>query len=239
MTKTDTFLQYFSLKTKEMTFRQKAEYYSEIVSVFASLLLILSISLDTFNNTQFLNDTVYLEIQFWVCMYFLVDIMFLWYISENRKKFMLSYFLIFLLSIPYTNIFNALSLQFTDAQLYLLRFIPLIRGGVALALLVLMMVKSSVTGLFISYMILLFSTIYFLSLIFYVFELSINPMVISYTDVLWWAAMTVTTVGSNIIPVTAAGKIATTGLAIVGMTTFPIFTVYITSIVHSANIKRT
>ena len=238
MTKMDSVLQYFSLKTKAMTFRQKAEYYSELVSVVASLLLILSISLDTFNNTQFLNDTVYLEIQFWVCMYFLVDIMFLWYISENRKKFMLSYFLIFLLSIPYTNIFNALSLQFTDAQLYLLRFIPLIRGGVALALLVLMMVKSSVTGLFISYMILLFSTIYFLSLIFYVFELSVNPLVTSYEDVLWWAAMTVTTVGSNIIPITAAGKVATTGLAIVGMTTFPIFTVYITSIVHSANIKR-
>ncbi len=43
--------------------------------------------------------------------------------------------------------------------------------------------------------------------------------------------MTVTTLGSNIIPVTSAGKVITTILAATGMTVFPIFTVYITSII--------
>lgn len=43
--------------------------------------------------------------------------------------------------------------------------------------------------------------------------------------------MTVTTLGSNIIPVTTAGKVITTVLAATGMTVFPIFTVYITSVI--------
>jgi voltage-gated potassium channel len=50
--------------------------------------------------------------------------------------------------------------------------------------------------------------------------------------------MTVTTVGSNIIPMTAVGKICTAVLAVVGMTTFPIFTAYITALVHGINEKQ-
>ncbi|NLZ11355.1 MAG: two pore domain potassium channel family protein, partial [Alcaligenaceae bacterium] len=63
----------------------------------------------------------------------------------------------------------------------------------------------------------------------------VNPSVTSYADALWWASMTVTTVGSNIIPVTTIGKLATATLAVVGMTTFPIFTAYITALVHNFN----
>ena len=47
--------------------------------------------------------------------------------------------------------------------------------------------------------------------------------------------MTTTTVGSTIIAQTALGKIATTTLAVVGMTTLPIFTVYITSLIQRFN----
>ncbi|MFV0626419.1 MAG: ion channel [Alphaproteobacteria bacterium] len=230
-------LKYFSSKTKEMTFKQKAEYYSQILSVIASLILIVSISLDTFSNTQSLNDDVYLKIQFWICIYFLVNIMFMWHISQEKHKFFLRWIFIFLLSIPYTSIFSVFELNLSDEALYLLRFIPLIRGGAALAILVFMMVKSNATGIFISYMVLLFSTIYFLSLIFYVFELSTNVRIETYSDVLWWASMTVTTVGSDILPVTAIGKISATLMAVVGMTFFPIFTVYITSVVQDMNKK--
>ena len=52
------------------------------------------------------------------------------------------------------------------------------------------------------------------------------------------ASMTVTTVGSNIVPETTLGKVCTALLATCGMTIFPIFTVYITSLVQRMNQSR-
>ena len=50
--------------------------------------------------------------------------------------------------------------------------------------------------------------------------------------VLWWAYMDVTTVGSNIIAVTPTGRVLSVLLAALGMMMFPIFTVYVTSLVE-------
>ena len=86
-------------------------------------------------------------------------------------------------------------------------------------------------GLFATYVILLIATVYFSSLVFYMLEQGVNPEVKDYTDALWWASMDVTTVGSNITPVTPEGRILAVVLAALGMMMFPIFTVYITSIV--------
>ena len=55
---------------------------------------------------------------------------------------------------------------------------------------------------------------------------------------LWWASMTVTSVGSSIVPETTLGKVCTALLATCGMTIFPIFTVYITSLVQRMNQSR-
>ena len=66
-------------------------------------------------------------------------------------------------------------------------------------------------------------------------EHDLNPMVKGYGDALWWALMDVTTVGSNIYAVTVAGKVMSVALAAVGMMMFPVFTVYITSLVQRGN----
>ena len=69
-------------------------------------------------------------------------------------------------------------------------------------------------------------------------EHKVNPEVKDYSDALWWAFMDVTTVGSNIIAVTPTGRILSVLLAALGMMMFPIFTVYVTSLVQSANKKK-
>ena len=84
----------------------------------------------------------------------------------------------------------------------------------------------------------LFATVYFSSLIFYVLELGVNTGVHNYGDALWWAFMDVTTVGSNIEAVTTTGRILSVVLAALGMMMFPIFTVYVTSIVQKANAQK-
>ena len=43
-----------------------------------SLFLIISISMDTFHNIPFINQGSYLRIQFWICMFFLFDFLFLY-----------------------------------------------------------------------------------------------------------------------------------------------------------------
>ena len=65
-----------------------------------------------------------------------------------------------------------------------------------------------------------------------------NALVTGYGDALWWAFMGVTTVGSNIIAVTATGRVLSVLLAALGMMMFPIFTVYVTSLVERRNKEK-
>lgn len=210
-------------------------YISHIFAVIVSTILVFIISFETFSNSHFLTDTIYAKLELSICLYFMLDTIFLWCISDDKWKIFRRYLIIFLLSIPYSGIIHYFSLALPNEVLYLVRFIPLVRGGVALAMLVFMTVKNIASGLLISYILLLLSTSYFLSLIFYVFEAGVNPLVKNYGDVIWWAAMTVTTLGSNIIAVTVVGKVVTTILAAVGMMIFPVFTVYVTSVVQRMN----
>lgn len=84
----------------------------------------------------------------------------------------------------------------------------------------------------------LLATVYFSSLIFFVLEHKVNPLVPNYGEALWWAFMDVTTVGSNIYAVTITGKVLSVLLAALGMMMFPIFTVYVTSLVQKANLDK-
>ncbi|MCR4160654.1 potassium channel family protein [Kerstersia gyiorum] len=209
-----------------------------LLGVLASLVLIVSISFEAFSNSAFTGDTIYTKIQLGVCLYFLLDFFLLFIIARDRLKFFFKNFVLIILSVPYSYLITRFSLNFSSEVLYLLRFLPIIRGGAALIILVQMVVSNRVSGLFITYLAIFFSITYFETLIFYVFEAGINPLVKSYPDALWWASMTVTTVGSNIIPATTIGKICTASLAVVGMTTFPIFTAYITTVIHNLNDRQ-
>lgn len=206
-----------------------------ILGVLASLVLIISISFEALTHAAFTDDTVYTRIQLGVCLYFLLDFFLLLIVAPNRLRFFARNFVLILLSVPYAWLIHRFTYDLSSEALYVVHFLPILRGGVALAVLVRMLVRNRISGLFIVYLALFFSISYFQTLIFYVFEAGVNPLVKSYADALWWASMTVTTVRSNIIPVTTIGKICTAVLAVVGMTTFPIFTAYITALVHNLN----
>lgn len=206
--------------------------------VLASLVLIASISLEAFSGEVFAQESVYARIQLGVCLYFLLDFFLLMVLAPKKMRFFFRHFLLIVLSVPYLSLMHFFSLSFSQEVQYVLKFLPIMRGGAALIILVKMVVSNSITGLFIAYLVSFFSIVYFQTLIFFVFESASNPMVGTYYDALWWASMTVTTVGSNIVPVTVLGKVSTAMLATVGMTVFPIFTVYVTSVVQRMNQGR-
>lgn len=206
------------------------------LTVFLTIFLVASISIQTFMGSDSgFNQQQHNKIEFWICIYFLFDFFILFCLSKDKKRFFLRYFSLIVFSIPYAYIFDVFSIRISTEMMYMLKFLPIFRGGVALLFLTQLVVRNRITSLFISYVFIFASVFYFQTLIFYIFEKGVNTDIHSYYDVLWWAAMTTTTVGSTIIAQTALGKIATTTLAVVGMTTLPIFTVYITSLIQRFN----
>lgn len=157
--------------------------------------------------------------------------------ADKKWKFLATHMIFFTISIPYLNIIDYYKIDLSEEAKYFIRFIPLVRGGYALALIVGRFTKSKATSIFVSYLTMLLANVYFSSLLFFAIESNVNPAVTSYSDSLWWAFMNVTTVGSNIYAVTTIGRVTTVVLAALGMMMFPVFTVYVTSLIQKVNGK--
>lgn len=193
-----------------------------------SIYLMVCISVDIFKNTTFYETSRFQKIQFWICVAFMGDFLIELLLAKHKWDYLKSRFIFFLVSIPYQAIVYHYGWHFSKEVMYLLRYIPLIRGGFAMAIVVSWLTYSKATGLFFSYITMLLVTVYFAGLTFYLFEHGVNPLVKNYHDAFWWASMDVTTVGSNIVAVTTVGQVLSVLLAALGMMMFPIFTVYIT-----------
>lgn len=209
-----------------------------IIILALSAALIVWISLDTFRKIDFLQNGAYMKFQLWVCLFFVLDFFVEIFYAENKWQMFRHRLLFLLLSIPYLNIINLCNIELGPDALYFVRFIPLARGALAMAIVISYLSSNAVTSLFMSYMVIMILVAYFCSLIFYQCEHSVNPEVNTYWTALWWSAMNMSTVGCNISPVTVAGKIVAVVLPISGMVIFPLFTVYLTNYVTNAMKKR-
>lgn len=197
--------------------------------------LIYTISVDTFNNIDFYARRKFEKQQFWICVVFLADFFIEFFMAKKKGRYLCTHFIFFLVAIPYQALIYHFGIELPKEVEYLIRYIPLIRGGYAMAIVVSWFTYNRAAGLFVTYLIILISTVYFASLTFYLFEYKINPEVHAYKDAVWWAAMDVTTVGCNIEAVTTVGRILSVLLAALGMMMFPIFTVYVTNLVTQRN----
>lgn len=202
-----------------------------IVMLVLSVFLIISISIDTFRGSELYNAPRFVREQTAICAFFILDFFVELIYAENKWRFLATHFIFFFVSIPYLYIFYHFGVEFAPQSAYLIQYIPLVRGGYALAIVVGWFTYNRVTGIFVTYMVTLVATIYFGSLAFFMFEHSVNPDVSSYSDALFWACMDTTTVGSNIYAITPVGRVVSIVLAALGMMMFPIFTVYITSLI--------
>ena len=218
-------------------FRQSGKIIVSIMNfivLILSILLIIYISVDTFEKEQLLQNHRYMTFQFWVCIFFMLDFFVGLIFAERRWHYFGHRLAFLLLSIPFLNIINYLQIPLSSDALYFIRFIPLMRGALALSIVIGYMSSNAVTSLFMSYLSIMLLMAYFCSLIFFQCERPVNPEVQTYWSALWWSMMNMSTVGCNINPVTAAGKITAVILPISGMIIFPLFTVYLTNFVTDA-----
>lgn len=206
-----------------------------VIILLLSIFLVVIISIDTYHNEAFYREPRFMKVQLWICVIFLADFFIEFFLSRDKGHYLATHFIFFLVSIPYNAIIAHYGWTFSPTLTYLIRYIPLVRGGYAMSIVVSWFTYNRAAGLFISYLATLIFTVYFSSLAFFVFEHGVNPLVKDYADALWWAAMDATTVGSNIIAVTTVGRVLSVLLAAVGMMMFPIFTVYVTNIITKRN----
>lgn len=199
--------------------------------IILSILLIVWISIDTFESKNLLQDSGYIHFQFWLCIFFVVDFIVGMVFATDKMRYFRRHLVFLLLSIPYVDIINILDIQLSHDATYFVRFIPLARGALAMSIVLGYLSSNPVSSLFLSYLSIILMVTYFCSLIFYQRECGLNPEVDTYWTALWWSAMNMTTVGCNISPVTVAGKIIAVILPLCGMIIFPLFTVYLTDYV--------
>lgn len=202
-----------------------------------SVLMIVWISVDTFEKIPFMQNHRYMTFQFWVCVVFIIDFFIELIFTDNKWRFFRRRIVFLLLSIPYLNIINLMDIHLSHDALYFVRYIPLARGALAMSIVISYLSSNAVTSLFLSYIVIMILITYFCSLIFFSREYGVNPDIKSYWTALWWTAMNLTTVGCSIAPVTLSGKIIAVALPICGMIMFPLFTVYLTNYV-SQSMKR-
>lgn len=223
----------------DFVLRKKGIYgILHLIILFLSLFLVISISIDTFKGIPFYTQASYMKVQLWICLWFLFDFVLEFFLAKHKWRYIRTHFVFLLVSIPYQNIIAYYGFTFSPEITYFLRFIPLVRGGYALAIVIGWLTYNRASSLFVSYLTMLLATVYFASLTFFVLEQKVNPLVTDYGDALWWAFMDVTTVGSNIVAMTPTGRVLSVLLAALGMMMFPIFTVYITNLIQQSNERK-
>lgn len=195
----------------------------------ASVVMIIWITRETINNISFLASPGYMRFQFWVCLLFMFDIAVDWTVSPNKWRYFVSNIFFIIISIPWLNIIQWLHIDMSAEMAYLMKFVPMIRAGYVLALVSGALSANKALSMMAVYIIWVIASVYFGSLMFFVEEHYINPLVTSWWDSLWWAALNITTVGCEISPYTATGKILAIILSGEGLMLFPVFTVYVTN----------
>ena len=218
--------------------KQSVQLALHLSAFVLSLLLVISISIDTFAGTPFYNDTNYLDLQFWICILLIILFSIEVYNAEHSWQYFGNHFLFLLLIIPYLTLFDWFDVTLSSEIEFLFRFIPLIRGYIAFTIIAYGLLRDLTAGLLITYIVILFSFIYYSSLIFYVLEANVNPMVHNFWDCLWYSCMTATTAGCSIQAVTTVGKVISVLLSLSGMMLLPVFTVYLTDIIRTGHITK-
>lgn len=206
-----------------------SEKLLNILVLASSIAILAVISIELLPVSNFLSERFTLNFHLVICSIFLTDFFTRWYYSHQGWRFLGHNFLFLIVSIPYLNLVHAIHPIITHPLWIFLRLIPLARGIYGVTIIFSWITRNRVTGLFAAYLTVLFTAIYFCSIMFYFVEHGPNTLVKTYWDAFDWALMNVTTVGSNIFGVTKIGQSLAVVLAAVGMIFFPIFTAYVTT----------
>ena len=77
----------------EFVLRKKGIYgILHVIILLLSLFLVISISIDTFKGIPFYEQSVYMEVQLWICALFLADFVLEWFLATDKKRYVATHF---------------------------------------------------------------------------------------------------------------------------------------------------
>lgn len=199
-----------------------------IIRVMAGLVLLVALSWEIIAGDHIHLSRTYLTIQLIVCIVFLCDFFIRWGAARCKTRFFWRNLLFLLISIPWLNILDWSGAHMTHDWGLIVGLMPLLRAFLAMVIVVRWLVSGSkMRRLFVAYIFTVVVFTYISALVFYDYEVLVNTRLHGFGNALWWAWMNVTTVGAEIFPVTAIGKVFCVMLPSLGMMFFPIFTTYV------------
>lgn len=202
-----------------------------ILTLVASILLLASLSLEVLYSRALAEfSEFYTWAMLVACIIFIIDFFMLMWASNSPLRFFMRNLVMLLVSIPYHFIINLLGVVPNHMFTMVLSGVVMLRAVMALYITLRWLIERRATRLLWAYIATVVMCTYFASLLFYEYEAPVNSSVRNFGDALWWAAMNLTTVGAEIFPVTAIGKVICVLLPILGTAMFPVLTVYITSL---------
>lgn len=199
-----------------------------ILKLLAGVVLLVALSWEILAGDHLHLSSTYLTVQFFVCVIFLYDFLIRLLQSGHRLRFFVRHLYYLLLSIPYLTLISWTGVRMTHDWGILVGLVPMLRAFLAMFIIVRWMaLRNRMQWLFAAYLFTVVVFTYLSALVFYDYEVLVNPRLEGFGNALWWAWMNVTTVGAAIFPVTAVGKVVCVLLPSLGMMFFPIFTAYI------------
>lgn len=211
--------------------------YLDYMVIILAFGLIAFISYDTYKGVDYLMNPLYMHYQFAVCIFFIAEYFYRLIVAKHKIRYLFLALPFLLISIPYLNIVEYFGINVSENALHYLCSIPLFRGLVAQVMVVNYITKNLSTTVLASYVLFLLPTVYMSGLFFYVAEKDVNSAVHNLWYALWWAGMTVTTIGCDINPITPTGMILGFLLSLLGIVMLPLFTVYFGQAVQHYNKK--
>lgn len=200
----------------------------EILTVLAGIALLVALSVEIIGGDHTHFSRPYLLVQLVVCIIFLCDFFVRWAASEQRGRFFGRHLFYLLISIPWLNIIHWSGGHLTHDWGMIVGLLPLLRAFLAMVIIVRWLVEGTrMRRLLAAYVFTVVVFTYISALVFYDYEQPVNDKLDGFGNALWWAWMNVTTVGAEIFPVTAVGKVTCVLLPSLGMMFFPIFTTYV------------
>ena len=197
------------------------------VKALAGLALLAAGSWEVIGGDRLRFSPLFLGVQFIVCLIFLCDFFVRWAAAERKGRFFFRNLPFLLLSVPYLNLMLWSGAEPSRSVGMLIGLMPLLRAFLAMVIVTGWLVGNKVRRLLTAYVFTVVVFTYISALVFYDYELPVNPKLHGFGNALWWAWMNVTTVGAEIFPVTAVGKVFCVLLPSLGMMFFPIFTTYV------------
>ncbi|MBR0332601.1 MAG: two pore domain potassium channel family protein [Alistipes sp.] len=212
--------------------------FARMINLVAGVALLVGISIEVLTGNHQSYSEWYLWLQLAVCVVFMVDFASALAVRNAEGRYYMFNLLLLILSIPYLNILYWLDIMPHRGIAIVVGALPLVRAFVAMGVVVQWFIGSKVSRIFCAYIFTVVCFTYLAALMFYDYEVGINPHLHGFGNALWWAWMGVTTVGAAIFPVTAVGKVLAVLLPALGMMFFPIFTIYVTNLYDSRREKR-